>query len=207
MKKFIIPGISIIILIWSCKKDPLPISAFTYDAGNNRVGTTIYFYNSSKYADSYEWNFGDGATSREVNPNHSYSAYGIYGVTLKAIGTGGDKITTDSLFILPVFYGISGIWLFDFTLNDKAYTGKLMLYQQYDNSIKGTFSWLDNSGSSTLLSPSNIEDDRILLELLIDGWRFSFEGTVNSFYDLISGLYYVGRQPYGTFTASRLLKK
>ncbi|MGB2110891.1 MAG: PKD domain-containing protein [Patescibacteria group bacterium] len=33
-------------------------------------------------ADNYYWDFGDGNTSNEKNPNHSYSQPGIYDVTL-----------------------------------------------------------------------------------------------------------------------------
>ncbi|RYD83243.1 MAG: PKD domain-containing protein [Sphingobacteriales bacterium] len=44
---------------------------------------------------SYSWNFGDGKTSNSENPNHNYTAAGVYLVTLKAISSLGclDSVT------------------------------------------------------------------------------------------------------------------
>jgi PKD repeat protein len=39
------------------------------------------------------WDFGDGSTSTDQNPVHSYAAAGKYNVTLSAIGTGSNAIT------------------------------------------------------------------------------------------------------------------
>lgn len=45
-------------------------------------GLIIYFENLSQNATSYFWEFGDGATSTEINPAHTYAAQGTYTVTL-----------------------------------------------------------------------------------------------------------------------------
>ncbi len=45
---------------------------------------TVVFTNASAMADTYEWDFGDGNTSAEVNPTHIYAAPGQYTVRLKA---------------------------------------------------------------------------------------------------------------------------
>lgn len=207
MKKYFIPVISIIVLIFGCKKDPLPISAFTVEPGDSRVGTKIFFHNNSKYADSYEWDFGDGSKSQEINPNHTYTSYGLYGITMRATGAGGTNSATDSIFILPHFYGVSGVWKMEFTLNDDVYSGILMLYQQNDNSIKGNFTWSDNSDSYVLMASSKIEDKTVMLEWMIANLKLSFQGSVNTFFDLMNGLYYVNANPVGgTFSASRILK-
>lgn len=44
----------------------------------------IAFVNQTEYAISYLWDFGDGATSTEANPVHTYSQLGEYTVTLAA---------------------------------------------------------------------------------------------------------------------------
>lgn len=42
---------------------------------------------------SYNWNFGDGATSTQTNPTHIYTRSGNYTVTLKVNNTCNDSIT------------------------------------------------------------------------------------------------------------------
>ena len=38
---------------------------------------------------SYLWDFGDGASSTQANPNHTYAAAGSYPVSLKVTDAGG----------------------------------------------------------------------------------------------------------------------
>jgi PKD repeat protein len=45
---------------------------------------TVAFQNQSTNAVSYEWAFGDGGTSTEASPTHTYGAVGTYTVTLLA---------------------------------------------------------------------------------------------------------------------------
>ncbi len=40
--------------------------------------------------DDYEWDLGDGTTTRRRNPTHTYTEPGAYTVTLTAVGTDGD---------------------------------------------------------------------------------------------------------------------
>lgn len=62
-------------------KRPLPNAGFTYQENSNH----IVFSNLSEEADSYLWEFGDGASSTETNPTHSYTETGNY--TVKLIAT------------------------------------------------------------------------------------------------------------------------
>ncbi|AWW31180.1 hypothetical protein DN752_14175 [Echinicola strongylocentroti] len=80
-----------IILITSCKEDmelAKPTAGFT-TATNELVAT---FTNASENVASYSWNFGDGNTSTEENPSHTYEAAGIYTVVLTAKGANGKII-------------------------------------------------------------------------------------------------------------------
>ncbi|HAD11635.1 MAG TPA: hypothetical protein DCF33_04265 [Saprospirales bacterium] len=47
------------------------------------AGKVAAFTNNSFEGESYIWNFGDGATSTETSPTHTYAAGGIYTVTLQ----------------------------------------------------------------------------------------------------------------------------
>jgi gliding motility-associated-like protein len=62
---YIIPPISNFIVINNC---------------NNRM--TKKFINKSKGADNWVWNFGDGNTSTDLDPVHTYSTTGFYSVVL-----------------------------------------------------------------------------------------------------------------------------
>jgi PKD repeat protein len=68
------------------------VVSFFVDFSFSVDGFTVTFENESKDAVSYSWNFGDGNTSTEENPIHTYAAEGIYEVVLTATGsTGGTK--------------------------------------------------------------------------------------------------------------------
>jgi len=48
------------------------------------VERTVYFTNTSFYGGNYEWDFGDGNVSYDINPIHTYDDDGVYKVTLTA---------------------------------------------------------------------------------------------------------------------------
>lgn len=52
--------------------------------------TTVLFYNQSKFAHKYYWNFGDSTYSESENPTHLFKSVGTYYVKLYAICGGGD---------------------------------------------------------------------------------------------------------------------
>ena len=57
---------------------------------------TVQFANTSTGATTYFWRFGDGTTSTDINPVHTYTTTGVFDVTLIASnGAGGcsDSIT------------------------------------------------------------------------------------------------------------------
>lgn len=74
----------------------LPIANFDYTPENPDVlHNQVDFINLSEFATTYEWDLGDGTTSTEFNPTHTYPQEGnaIYEVTLTATT---DKGCTDS---------------------------------------------------------------------------------------------------------------
>jgi PKD repeat protein len=80
----------------SCKEDetaPAPNAAFEYEAD----GLEVTFTNKSTNATSYSWDFGDGETSTEENPVHTYEAYGEFTVNLSVTGPGGSDTATPDL--------------------------------------------------------------------------------------------------------------
>jgi PKD repeat protein len=49
---------------------------------------------------SWNWNFGDGTSSTEKNPTHTYSKPGTYAVTLTATNAAGSNTATKSSYII-----------------------------------------------------------------------------------------------------------
>ncbi len=84
------------ILAASCNTTPkvdAPKARFSYDVD----GMTVTFTNASKEADTYAWEFGDGQTSTEENPVHTYAEGGTYTVKLTAKNAGGENTTTEEI--------------------------------------------------------------------------------------------------------------
>jgi PKD repeat protein len=62
------------------------------------VPFSVAFMNSSQNSSSWHWDFGDGGTSTERNPSHTYTALGRYVVRLTASGS-DEKSNSASLTI------------------------------------------------------------------------------------------------------------
>lgn len=60
---------------------PKPKASFSYKTKHPHY---VYFTNTSSEATYYNWDFGDGKTSKEESPVHQYKSKGVYKVTLKA---------------------------------------------------------------------------------------------------------------------------
>ncbi len=69
---------------------PQPVSDFTAsDVTDCKVPFTVNFSDISIGATSWNWNFGDGGTSTQQNPSHTYNTLGNYTVTLIITGANG----------------------------------------------------------------------------------------------------------------------
>ncbi len=73
-----------------------PTARFTYIVHQDN-GLIINFTNSSLNADTYIWEFGDGSSSAELDPNHEYEASGTYTVSLTATNSGGSDVYSEEI--------------------------------------------------------------------------------------------------------------
>ena len=124
-----------------------PVAAFTFDEVCS--GTPTHFTNTSTTNPSgqtisgYQWSFGDGGTSTQQNPNHTYTQGGTYQVTL-TVNCGGictDAITqTVTVYASPsanagpdqtIAYGASA------QLNGSAGSGTFTYQWSPENMING----------------------------------------------------------------------
>ncbi|GIV35006.1 MAG: hypothetical protein KatS3mg031_2541 [Chitinophagales bacterium] len=75
---------------------PIPEAGFTHSGNKD----TVYFFNTSRHALSYSWDFGDGTTSIQSDPMHIYSTPGSYIVTLIAFNSCGADTFTNTITLL-----------------------------------------------------------------------------------------------------------
>ncbi|NOU48113.1 MAG: T9SS type A sorting domain-containing protein [Bacteroidales bacterium] len=72
-----------------------PTAGFTYSSD----GLTATFTNTSLFGETFHWDFGDGATSTELNPAHTYAVDGFYAVTLIAYNSSGEDSYSQTIAI------------------------------------------------------------------------------------------------------------
>lgn len=75
-------------------------ASFSYPTQKHVVPAEVTFANTSKNAETYAWDFGDGGVSTEAAPTHRYTHSGNYTVTLKATKGGKTVTSKQSIQIL-----------------------------------------------------------------------------------------------------------
>ncbi len=81
------------------KKMPAPVIEFEADVTSGTAPLTVTFTatNTGGPVDDWLWDFGDGATSTEQNPTHTYTSDGVYTVTLTVTGPDyADTVTKEN---------------------------------------------------------------------------------------------------------------
>ena len=112
--------------------------------------------NSTNSPTSWTWSFGDGGTSSEQNPSHTYSVAGIYTVTLTATNSGGSDTVTRVGYITVTKPAAAPIASFFSTVQ----SGSSPLTVQFlDASTNSPSSWVwsfGDGGTSALQNPLHI---------------------------------------------------
>jgi len=77
---------------------PEPEADFVASEVSGCTDFTVFFGNDSRDTENYLWNFGDGTTSTNVTPSHTYTSPGVYDVQLISIDSLGcsDTLTRTS---------------------------------------------------------------------------------------------------------------
>ncbi|AKB38584.1 cell surface protein [Methanosarcina siciliae C2J] len=81
-----------------------PTADFSSDKQTGSFPLTVSFKDMSFNANKFLWDFGDGNTSTEVNPVHTYTAAGSYTVTLTVENNHGEdtKVVEDYIYAVKV---------------------------------------------------------------------------------------------------------
>ena len=119
------------ILFSSCKKEKsvLAEAKFTFSGNLDAIPAQIQFTNNS-FGISYIWDFGDGTSSNEKNPIHTYNEYGLYKVKLTAKGSNNIDTIVKDLLIGGNLGQIGGL-----NCSNSTSTTKFKIVESYTDAI------------------------------------------------------------------------
>lgn len=107
---------------------------FTVSDANICVGNSVSFDNLSGSDDAdWLWDFGDGTTSTEFEPSHTYTEPGVYTVSLEAVFGGGCEGAIEYTALIEVL----DIPEFFFTASDSSSVCELPLVVTFDAEADG----------------------------------------------------------------------
>ncbi len=203
------------LLTSSCKKQPT--ADFTVSDNKPIVDQVLTFNNKTLDGFSYEWDFGDGATSTEENPTHAYTEFGIYPVQLKAFSKNRGKsseyilnlevaATTKSKMLGPWDYdSVSTIKYVNGVFDSKTVTHLDQLFNPHKIDFKEDFTYVAQYNSDFTFGDwavvqddfsIRIDSDTAIIETLSDVY-FEFTSTdtatVGANFNLIYTIGYLSR--------------
>ena len=121
------------------------------------LGETTLFSNATVTSGSttYSWDFGDGTTSTENNPSHTYTTPGAYTVKLSAANSDGSGTSEGNVIVYgkptPSFSSSQPDWLGQKT----SFTGSVSTNPLGDSSFTTTWDFGDGTNISGTLTPEH----------------------------------------------------
>lgn len=180
MKTFVLIFFGAVALSSSCHKDNPPsnktLAKFSISGYEAPTPCTITFINISSNATSYEWNFGDGFTSTQSNPTHTYLFSGSFLLWLKATGPNGvDSVCKLVSIESPPPSNKSAFSYFQ----DKCAGTPVGIGFKTINPLSTNPVWDFGSG------PPNIERDPIVQFLLAGDYTIKYSTQINGIRDTV----------------------
>lgn len=87
------------VIFLACNKKP--VVDFSWDPVTPKIGQVISFSNKSTNAKSYNWDFGNGSTSKDKEPQQVYNLVGDYVITLTAYNGVKSMAKTATITVIP----------------------------------------------------------------------------------------------------------
>jgi PKD repeat protein len=185
-----------------------PTADFTSGARTGAVPLTVMFMDASAgRPTSWSWNFGDGTTSTQQNPSHTYTGAGTYAVTLTARNAYGADSETKAGFVTAGAKPDA-----EFTADQRIGTAPLTV-RFSDLSTGNPVSWAWNFGdgtTSTEQNPThvyNLEGSYDVTLTATNSYGSDTETKTGSADTCVGGLIgyiIVGRVPSADFSADRV---
>ena len=128
----------------------IPDVAFSADNTNGEIPFTVNFTDAStKSPTTWLWDFGDGETSTERNPTHTYTTAGIYTVSLTATNASGSDTEIKTGYIEAGTDPIADFSI-DSDINYITHT-----FEFTDKSLNNPTSWLWDFGDGETSTEQN----------------------------------------------------
>jgi len=145
---------------------PEPVANFDYSYTDNQAPALVSFSNYSTDAEEYLWNFGDGNTTTQQSPTHTYEDGGTFSISLKASGRGGDNTMSKSITIInPTSFIVR---------NQSSVTLYTVLTFYYDGSTIHEDTYVDHG-----TVPAGTQTDEVITEHPTTDMAFSLaDGTM-----------------------------
>lgn len=158
---------------------PFANTGFTFEPETVAVFNTVAFSDQTvlngNSATGWEWNFGDGQTSDQQNPQHTYSAPGTYQVCLSVLTEFGcTQQFCDTVTVIPAELELPNIVTpNDDGVNDLLHVKYLEFYP--DNQIKVYNRWgnivFEKKNYANDWSPKNVSDGVYFYVVSVDGGK------------------------------------
>ncbi|OPY39265.1 MAG: PKD domain protein [Methanoregula sp. PtaU1.Bin051] len=128
----------------------IPRADFVADKTKGQAPFTVSFTDKSKGSPTaWSWNFGDGSTSTDQNPKHTYTTNGIYTVALTASNANGGDTDTKEQYINVRMGPVA-----DFQVNERI--GKAPFIVKFQDTSSGSPNkWLWEFGDGTSSKEQN----------------------------------------------------
>lgn len=137
-----------------------PLKADFNWAYKNGDKSTIAFTNNSTGVNQFNWNFGDGKTSAEKNPIHTYDTTKEYMVTLTTYNTSGEKKLAQQKISIQVLKAKFGFRFYSPGANPHLYDPfDIILGNSSENATSWQWDFGDKTPISTERSPRHMYTD------------------------------------------------
>src|SRR5690606_36627875 len=142
----------------SIKVEDRPIAGFSSSNSSKHCSApyTVNFINTTQTNSntSYIWDFGNGNTSTQINPSHTYTAMGSYDVTLIS----STNLCSDTILLID-FVSLEPISA-DFSTISKQYCINDTVFFNNNSTGASNFQWSFGDGSgSNLKHPFHVYTD------------------------------------------------
>lgn len=174
---------------------PVPVAQFNPSPDPTDIlDPTVNFYNTSVNSNNWQWNFGDGSTSAQQSPSHTYTEPGEYPVILISTSSNGCKdtvvemVTVNDIFTFyapnafspnddntnPVFLPTGEGW------DDNTYT--MWIYDRWGNLAFKTSDAHKGWDGRYRGKGDGVQEDTYIWKVQLNdifGRRHDYHGTVN----------------------------